>query len=267
MAEELKGLSRRDLLKAGAVVAGVLAAGELLGNSGLKLVSKAFAAGEQQVPAWPWPYKKLDPAAVKKMGYDFYYQGGCCYGAARAMLTELQSKVGYPYQLIPADMFRYGEGGMVGWGTICGALNGASAIINLVTPKEVYPQIVGELMGWYTLTQFPSKDHDAYAKFKDQPQNACGSTLCHVSVTEWCKLANKKVSDAERKDRCAKLTGDVAAKAVEYLNLWADGKFTPVYKPTSDFASCMGCHVGPTSTLNNVQGKQNCVQCHEPHIK
>lgn len=265
MSEEKKGLTRRDFLTAGAVVAGVLATGEILSSKGVDVLSKALAG--ESAPTWPFPYKKLDAGTVRKLGYDYYFQGGCMYGAARAMLEELQKKVGYPYTGIPADMFRYGEGGVAGWGTLCGALNGASAIINLVTPKEVYGSIVGELMGWYTQFEFPSLNHEAYTKFKDQPRNACGSPLCHISVTEWCKLAGKKVGDAERKERCAKLTGDVAAKAVEMLNLWVDGKFAPAYKASEDFANCLGCHVGPQSTLFNVQGKMNCVQCHEPHIK
>ncbi|MDI3280225.1 MAG: C-GCAxxG-C-C family (seleno)protein [Bacillota bacterium] len=258
-------MSRRDFLTAGAVVAGVLATGQILSNKGVDVLSKAFAG--ESAPAWPWPYKKLDPEVVRKLGYQGYFEGGCCYGAAKAMLTELRNKVGYPYTLIPEDMFRYGEGGMAGWGTICGALNGASAIINLVSTKESWNPLVNELLGWYTQQPFPSRLHDSYSKFPNQVQSVCGSPLCHVSVTEWCAKAGVKVGDPQRKERCGKLTGDVAARAVELLNLQADGKFVPAYKPSEEFASCLGCHVGPQSTLFNVQGKMNCVQCHEPHIK
>lgn len=267
MAEEKRELSRREFLKVGAVAAGVLAAGELLGTGGLNLASRMgkASAGEPTAPAWPWPYKKLDPEVVRKAGYNAYYEGGCMYGAAKAIIGELQKQVGYPYTMLPLDMFRYGEGGMAGWGTICGALNGSSAAINLVSAKADYGKLVNELLGWYTEEQFPSKKHDQYAKFPNQAQNSCGSPLCHVSVTEWCKKSGAKVSDPERLDRCGKLTGDVAARAVELLNAQADGKFAAAYKPSDLFGGCMGCHVGKTSTLNNVQGKMNCVQCHEPH--
>lgn len=219
------------------------------------------------VPEWPWPYKKLDPEAVRKAGYEAYYQGGCMYGAAVAIIGSLQKEVGFPFTLIPLDMLRYGEGGAAGWGTLCGALNGSAAAINLVSGKNVYPQLVNELLGWYTQEPFPSKKHEAYAKFKDQVQNVSGSPLCHVSVSTWCKAAKKKVTDPERLDRCAKLTGDVAAKAVELLNLQADGKFVASYKPSELFAGCMGCHWGKDSLLNNEQGKMNCVQCHTDHTK
>lgn len=216
-------------------------------------------------PAWPWPYQKLDPQVIKKRGYEGYYQGGCMYGAALAIIGELQKEVGSPFTAIPIDMFRYGEGGTAGWGTLCGALNGASAAINIVCGKDSYAKLINELLGWYSEFPFPSKDHDTYAKFQNQPQNVANSPLCHVSVTLWCKTAGKKVSDPERLDRCAKLTGDVAAKAVEFLNAQADGKFVPAYQPSELFAGCMGCHWGKDSMLNNVQGKMNCVSCHEPH--
>ncbi len=260
--------SRRELLVGAGGFAAGAALGATLGSGALDLLPKAKAAGEPEVPAWPWPYKKLDPAAVSKLGYQSYYEGGCMYGAAKAILLELRDKVGYPYNMVPLDMFRYGEGGMVGWGTLCGALNGAAAILTLVSGKPVYPKLVNELLGWYSGEPFPSKKHDQYAKFPDEVQNVSGSPLCHVSVTEWCKHSGFKVTDPQRLDRCAKLTGDVAARAVEMLNLQADGSFIAAYKPSDLFAGCMSCHVGKDSALNNVQGRMDCVQCHDdPHKK
>lgn len=217
------------------------------------------------VPAWPWPYKKLDPEVVRKRGYDGYQKGGCCYGAAYAIIGALAEEVGFPFTLVPIDMFRYGEGGAVGWGTLCGALNGSGAAISLVCNADVYRKLINELMGWYTQEPFPSKKHDAYSKFPDQVQNVSGSPLCHVSVTEWCKASGFKVTDPQRLERCAKLTGDVAAFAVELLNRQLEGTFAPVYKTPDEFANCISCHVGKDSALNNVQGKMNCVQCHQPH--
>ncbi|MDI6895528.1 MAG: C-GCAxxG-C-C family (seleno)protein [Bacillota bacterium] len=217
------------------------------------------------VPQWPWTYKKLDPEVVRKRGYEGYYKGACCYGAFSAIVLTLAEEVGFPFTAIPADMFRYGEGGVVGWGTVCGALNGSCAAINLVCGKGVYNVLVNDLVGWYTQEPFPSKEHDTYSKFPGQVQNVSGSPLCHVSVGEWCKASGHKVTDPERKERCAKLTGDVAAFAVELLNKQADGVFAPAYKPSAEFAGCMSCHVGKDSALDNVQGRMNCVQCHQPH--
>lgn len=252
-------LSRREfMVGAGGFAAGLAVAG--MGN----LVPTALAADV----TWPYPYKKLDPEVVRKAGFDAYADGGCCYGAFKAIIGELQKQVGAPFTSIPVDMMRYGEGGSAGWGTLCGSLNGAAAAITLVTGKADYGKLVNELNGWYCGEQFPSKKHESYCKFKNQVQTSCGSPLCHASVSDWCKASGQKVASAERKERCAKVTGDVAAKAVEMLNAFADAKFAAGWKPTEEYASCMGCHNGPKSLLDNEQGKMNCVPCHgDPHKK
>lgn len=259
-------LTRREFLAGAGGFAAGAAVGAVLGGGALSVATPALAA--EPAPAWPFPYQKLDPEAVRKIGYQAYYEGGCCYAAFKAIVGELQKQVGAPFTGVPLDMMRYGEGGAAGWGTLCGALNGAAAAINLVSAKENYAKLVNELIGWYTGTAFPSAAHDSYAKFPGQVTNTCGSPLCHISVSDWCKNAGKKVGSAERKDRCAKLAGDVAAKAVEILNAQADKKFAAAYKPSELFGGCMGCHTGATSALDNEQGKMNCVQCHgDPHKK
>ncbi len=70
MTEKL--LSRREfLLSSSSFVAGA-AVGSVLGGNFLTPVS----AAEVEAPSWPWPYKKLDPEAARKVGYELYYQGG-----------------------------------------------------------------------------------------------------------------------------------------------------------------------------------------------
>lgn len=258
-------VSRREFLAGAGGFAAGAAVGAVLGGGALNLVP-ALAA--ESTAVWPMPYKKLDPEAVRKAGYLAYGEGGCCYGAFKAIVGELQKQVGAPFTSIPLDMMRYGEGGGAGWGTLCGALNGSEAAITLVTGKPDYATLTNELNGWYTQTSFPSTKCDEYAKFKNQPTSCCGSPLCHASVSDWCKVSGKKVSDPERLDRCAKLTGDVAAHAVEMLNALADKTFAASYKPSELFSGCLGCHNGPKSPLNNEQGKMNCVPCHgDPHKK
>jgi hypothetical protein len=250
-------MSRREFLAGAGGFAAGAAVGSLLGG-GLSLVPSALAA-----PAsWPYPYAKLDPAVVSKKGYQYYWEGGCMYGAARAMVEALNEKVGAPYDAFPVDCVRFGAGGAAGWGTICGAINGACVGMNLVLPKADVAKVCGELIGWCTKEPFPSKDHDAYAKFKDQKQSVAGSPLCHASVSKWCAASGFKEGSTERKDRCAKLTGDVAAKAVELLNAYFEGKFVPAFKPSAETAACMGCHVGASSTLQNSIGKDECKTCH-----
>lgn len=223
----------------------------------------AVAGAVAAVPQFPWPYKKLDPEVIRKAGYDGYYEAACCYGAVKAIVGELQKAVGYPYTIFPVEMFKYGEGGVVGWASLCGALNGAAAVLNLIGGED-FKKLVDELVGWYTTNPFPSNKLDNISRYPGQAQSVSGSPLCHVSVTNWCKASGFKAFSKERSERCAKLTGDVAARAVELLNAWADGKFVPAFKLSAEVETCRGCH-DKGSALENTRGKMDCVQCHEPH--
>lgn len=220
-------------------------------------------------PELPWPYKKLDPEVVRRRGYEGFYRTEnhyhCCAGAAYGLLGMLQELVGYPFTMIPIDMFRYGLAGGAQWGTLCGALNGVAPTVGLLVDRDTVLKIVSEVIGWYTTTPLPTRLHDSYAKFKGQPQVIPALPLCHVSVSTWCKAANARVNSPERDDRCAKITGDVCAKTAELLNAHFEGKFVPVYKPSETAAECMGCHFGEETLLDDVMAKMNCVSCHEPH--
>ncbi len=74
-------------------------------------------------------------------------------------------------------------------------------------------------------------------------------------MSRWAEAEGTKVT--ERKQRCAKLTGDVAARAVELLNAWHAGQFVPAYVPAESVGECMTCH-GPDG-LADTHGKMDCV--------
>lgn len=255
-----RDFSRREFLTGAGGFAATIAAGTILTSGGLGLFSKTRAAETPEAPPWPWPYTKLDPEVVAEKGYEGFYKGACCYGAASAILSELRQEVGYPFALIPMDMFRYGEGGIVGWSTLCGALNGASAVINLVSGAKVYPKLINELVGWYTQTPFPNYKP---AGKQELAESVSGSPLCHVSVTNWCKASGYGAVSPERAERCARLVADVAAHAVQLLNHQADGVFLPAFAAPSTISECMSCH--GKDSMNNTRGLMTCVQCHEPH--
>jgi len=65
------------------------------------------------------------------------------------------------------------------------------SIITLIAGNNYLP-LVNELIGWYTLEPFPSKDHDNYGKFKNQVQSISNSPLCHISVTNGAKQLKLK---------------------------------------------------------------------------
>ena len=240
--------------------AGGFLAGAALGSRLFSAVGLA-APAQPEPPAWPWTYVPLDPEVVRRKGYEGYFEGGCCYGAAEAILSELREKVGYPFTGIPSDMFRYGAGGAAGWGTLCGALNGAAAVINLVTTQADCNAIVNELFGWYCETALPTEKSQGFGPANTP--SVASSPLCHVSLSRWADAEGVKINSPEKKQRCGKLTGDVAARAVELLNAWQAGKFVAAYQPPESVAECQTCH-GPEE-LDDAHGKMDCVQCHQPH--
>lgn len=258
----MQELNRKNFFKESAKYAAGISAG-LVGIDVL---------GQQKVRAqatfsWPYPYETLDPDAVRILGHDSFWSGkGCSYGSFHGIVEALRDVVGEPYKNFPTEIMIYGHGGTVGWGTLCGALNGAAALISLVCEKEASDQIIHELVGWYTQTNFPTDKSNEYGvqqkynvnKYTETlPQNTSDSPLCHVSVTEWCHTAHHNAGDLERKERCARLTGDVSAKAVELLNDYFNEQFTPKYTPPESISECSSCHSSTAMAL-----KMECRACH-----
>lgn len=250
---EQKGLSRRNFLVGAGVTTGALAA-----------LSVGAVSAQAAYTALPWPVATLDLALVKKRGYDAYYVGGCMYGSASALLTTLVETVGAPWDSIPVDMFKYGSGGVAGWGTLCGSINGAAWILQACAGTQL-TTAVNALYDWYCNFAFPSRDHDAYALFTRQKTTVANSPLCHASASNWAHSTKNKINSDARKDRCAKLAGDVAGKTAEFINMIVAGQALPGF--TQPDATCSGCHVGATSTYDHVQMKSTCTTyCHDDKV-
>ena len=268
-------LQRRKFLKH----TGLAVTGIGIGAAG---VSAMLHAGEKEgaaAPKWPWPYKELDVELVRKRGHMNYYKGGCMYGASGGLLSVLIEQVGEPWNTFPHDMMRYGGGGIAGWGTVCGSLNGACAIITLAAGKS-YGQITNELMAWYGTTPFPSDKANQYAtsheylveKYKTDavlPTTVSDSPLCHVSVNTWCRTTGFASGSQQRAERCARLTGDVAARAAELLNAHHRGELVTGEFEQSECSSCH--HMGENFESGQfIIGKgNNCTDCHgsDPHAE
>ncbi len=156
------------------------------------------------------------------------------YGAFDAIIGQLQRTVGYPYTTMPTTLAVYGEGGVAGISTLCGALNGAAAAIFVVArgiEKErreaAYPPIL-EMFNWYEQAELP-KFRPAKPKF-EIVKSVSNSPLCHASVTNWCKAAKVKAFSPERPERCGWITGSVARFAANLLNEKAKGGFNPAFE-------------------------------------
>jgi len=201
-------LSRREFLKnSGKIISG--AALMAAASPVLSAVAEA-----PQAPAHPYPYVELDAAAAEKVAYEGYFEDGCCYGVAKGLLAELSAKVGFPYTMIPAAMFANGKEGYT-CGTLCGALGGAVGVIGLCCAPADARKVTAELIKWYTTTALP-----IYQPAAECPvQTVSPSANCLDSITTFMKAANVERADPIRKRRCGGLSGDVARKTVELLNI------------------------------------------------
>jgi hypothetical protein len=196
----------------------------------------------------PLEYVSLNPEKVGERAYHYYHKGHCAYAVFASILDELKDKVGKGYLSIPSELYVYGKGGVVGWGTICGAINGACGIITL-TCKD-YAKVIDTLIDWYTKAELPDFTPKGKLPF---PKSVSNSPLCHVSVLKWCKVAtnhfkrNIAYNSRERAERCARLAASVARKTVELLNAYHEGKLIPVkvkgFQKTK--MDCMECHSMP----------------------
>ena len=266
-------ITRQEFFRKSAIIttgAGVAAVG-----TGFIFTQEARAEGV--VEAWPAPYDTLDAEAVRIRAHDvFCTEGkGCSYAAFDGIISLLREQLPATFPIFPNEIMYYGHGGVAGWGTICGAINGPAAAISLVCDKATSDALINELCGWYTQELLPTETSNNYAANgtftatkSDEvlTQNACGSVLCHVSVSKWCDASGVAVADVKRKERCARVSGDVAAKAAELLNAHYGSGFTAAYVPPETIAACVVCH-GSEGVKKNVASKSECNQCHGDYEK
>ncbi len=208
-----------------------------------------------------WPYTELNPDAVAQRAYDNYWAGECMYGVTAALVDTLREKIGGPYHAFPSMASLYGLGGVLGWATVCGALNGSALVATLVAKKP--NAVVDEIYAFYSYEKlpnhFPAKRRHGDVEIV---RTVANSPLCHASVTNWCKASGYKSFDVERKERCALVDSSVARYLVELLNKDHRGEFVAAYPLPESVQQCRECH-GKGSEMENTRGKMECVSCHD----
>lgn len=258
-------IDRRHFLMGG-IGAGSIALGVGAGVLGMTVRARATTV-DGQIPLPLALPDEISLESVRFHAFNNYWQAGCMYGAATGLIEAIKEALppgeGRDYwELIPYGMYKYGAGGVSGWGTICGALNGAIAVLNLVNLHGTYGN---ELMGWYSTTSFPTglcEDLDTDpAPIPDADvlaHTVSDSPLCHVSLGNWLNAAGVDPTAEDflnqKKDRCAKVTADTAARAAELINTGVTS-----YEMPAHFEDCFHCH---SVTLKNEMGKMDCLGCH-----
>jgi hypothetical protein len=185
------------------------------------------------------------------------------YGVFASVMSQLAEKYGEPYSSFPVDMMIYGAGGVGGWGSLCGAINGSAALVGLfVKDEDDIKKLVNEIFLWYQQTELPIYVPQKPGLDIKMPRTVSDSVLCHVSATKWCKTAGHKTYTKPQKERCKRLTADTAKKTVEVLNAHFASRFTPVLKHDDNTKGCMSCHTAKDSEVQDSRGKMACGSCH-----
>jgi hypothetical protein len=255
--DKVEKIDRRKLVTMLSGLAGVGAAATLVAHADQTATAKAPAGAMQSVP---WPYKPLDPNAVAQRAFEGYYKSECMYGSFEAVVGPVAEQLGSPYKDFPFLMFKYGGGGIKGWATICGALNGAAAAIQLLSPNP--DPLINALFEWYEHEPLPNV-HPRGAKFPEI-RSVADSPLCHQSIASWTKVSHKHAYGPERAERCGSLTASVAKQVVILLNEQAAGKPIAFALPQAT-QGCMSCHE-KGGAVENIRTKMNCGGCHAPML-
>jgi hypothetical protein len=261
-------LSRRELLFSAGLAAGTCFVSGCANSAQSSPPGEAVPADKPQAnkdsasqaqDSLRWQYRKLDPAVVAAEAYRQVADGGCMYGLFAGIIKTLAAGHGEPYRSFPVHMMRYGEGGVGLWGSLCGTVNGGSAIFGLFEPdKKRRESLISELFSWYETAELPSYAPASPPESLEIPKTVTHSVLCHVSVGTWCLESGNDIGSDEMKERCRRLTADVAAKTVELLNanLVEPCKFAGL---RGEVRSCLSCH---KLDLHDTMGKMDCDNCH-----
>ncbi len=254
-----------------------IAAGAILGGgAGVLTLTQAFKP--EPLPEKPskklesngtetnWQYAQLNPATSGEIAYKQYSVGSCMYATFYGVASQIAEKFGGKYASFPFDMMKYGHGGVGGFGTLCGTLNGAAALIGLfVGDKKMRDNLINDLFQWYENSQLPIFKPQKEEMNYTPVASIAHSTLCHASTTNWGKASGFTIASDERKERCRRLSGEVAAKVTTSLNNYFNNEYVTVYQNNENAGECLTCH-GDEGKLDNISGKMDCHSCHTQSV-
>lgn len=289
-------ISRRDFLTGSGAAIGGLAAGSILGvNSAAEAATAAgsfpfFTTADlaltNSVDSGWLAGKTWKQTILYRAVQGYLSLGGCCIGgwygiskAYKSFATGTPANVAI-WDEVPDFMFKWGQGGGVGWGTVCGALNAATFATGLVVGNAgKRGNIIDNVMSWYETALLPSNANEAdftaffpslvsavdgsalagwdaytYVDSGASSGNASnrsvsGTPLCHGSVSRFCYLnqhqeASGGKDSKAKKARCARLTADVALKTAELMAAYYENNSASVgtWVYTNATGDCMDCH-------------------------
>lgn len=284
----MRSISRRQML----TTTGLTVGGGLLAIHGNRGQADETKSNEGQVAATTSDailgssesmthYTQISSKKAADLTYQLFPEGSCMYAVVRGIISLVAEKKQTTISPMFYNLFKYGHGGCAGWGSLCGACNGAAAVMGLFcNDKKTCDAMVTELFRWYESTMLPEYV-PAGATSTDYPTSVSESILCHASTNQWCRAAKVDVFSPERKERCMRLAADVTKKTVEILNVqYATDPQSMQAKKADEAAgqdacpmgppdSCIACHSTPGGEPDSFQAeapktvtKMNCTKCH-----
>jgi len=267
-----KVMSRRKFLASAGAVAGAAA---VVGVGLAGQPSSAEALAETPIP-WPWPTVEADqpvPEALARRGFETYFTSGCCEGTWWPFVEALAVAHPETWGTLPKNIMRFGSGGVVGWGTVCGTVNAAAAIIGMVVADGGHrTNLTNAIFQYYANTALPTnaawKSHlgtlglastwnPPTIPLNNAPSSTAHSPLCHSSLVQWTMTTGATNGGPLQKDRCGKAVFDIARKTAELLNAYFLTASAPVVPLDPSVAACGACHLTYTGA------KMACGSCHD----
>ncbi len=151
--------TRRSILKTGFI--GAVAGSTVISGLSLYKVKEAKATTAEHPYVYPGG---LDVDTTRQLAYDSFYgyaltgHSGCAFATFHALISQLAAMENPPgpYSQIPTQMMEWAAGGVAGYGSICGTLNGACAAIGLICGNAQAKIIIGDLLNWSAETLLPT---------------------------------------------------------------------------------------------------------------
>lgn len=277
-------MSRRRFLAGTGTVVGAAAVSWLV-------LAKEPDAAEAAGAAIPWPYptapaEQPDPEAVARRAWEIYFKSGCAEAVWYSCVEALAAITPDPWGTLPTNMFRYGGGGIAGWGTICGTLNGAAAFISMCVGQNIDPvsgqnvwthrnNLINGVFQYYCTTPLPTNAaykssqgvlgslgawSPATLPLANAPTSTADSPLCHSSLVQWTMTTGYADQGPFQKDRCGKACFDIAFKTISLLNTYFELASAPSVALDPSVAACGACHKTYTGA------KMACGSCHDETV-
>ena len=254
-ARDMSKISRRQMLSVAGLTAGAgIAASQTgCGNGTSCFEASALADSPPTENECQPRYVPISPDKAGALAYKVFPEGACMYATFKSIVSLISEKDPAAVPPMFFDMFKYGHGGCGAWGALCGGCNGGAAVIGLFhQDKMVRDGLIGQLFCWYETTELP-RFVPSGVEDDDFPKAEPQSVLCHVSVNNWCKKAKQEPFGTEQKERCRRMTADVAKKVAELLN---------ARHAQHGNREGVSANTSPGQSSSASQPPQSCIQCH-----